>query len=196
MYSRCIFIYHVHSYMSYILVSRQIWAWFETLTLKRTREISRSFYLDNQEKSLCLLSCYLLSAETIEISFVIFLSCGQAPSLEHFVSPSVSWLNDWAVKRSWNTSCVVWDPLLVEEKPGKLPRSSCWHCDRWNSGETPVHVAFFRCMCSFATCPQKSDSCSEVVNGLHAWCIQSDSRVKLFSMIIEIDTFIKLIINW
>lgn len=56
------------------------------------------------------------------------------------------------------------------------------------TGETlvkrPVHFAFFRCMCSFATCPQKSDSCSEVVNWLCAWCIQTynDSRVKLFSI--------------
>lgn len=107
---------------------------------------------------------------------MIFLSCGQAPSLEHFVSPSVSWLYDWAMKWSWNTNCTVWDPLLVEEKSGKLPRSFCWHCDRWNSDETPVHVAFFRCLCCFATCPQKSDSCSEVVNGLHAWCLHLEGQ--------------------
>lgn len=76
---------------------------------------------------------------------MIFLSCGQAPALEHFVSPSVSWLYDWAVKWSWSTSCTVWDPLLVEEKPGKLPRSFCWHCDRWNSSSRCIfqmHVLF------------------------------------------------------
>ncbi len=91
---------------------------------------------------------------------------------------------DWMIER-WNGAETLAARFEILSLLRKISASSsCWHCDRWNSGETSCSLCIFQMHVQFATCPQKSDSWSEVVNGLCAWCIQTynDSRVKLFSI--------------